>query len=79
MALQIANPVVIEKVERVARATGLNKTAVVDKALDLLANAALEPSDQGARFEALLAQMDRVPERADACDPLHWDEHGLPG
>ncbi|MDN5849766.1 MAG: type II toxin-antitoxin system VapB family antitoxin [Nitrococcus sp.] len=78
MALQIANPVVVEKVERLARATGLNKTAVVDKALDLLANAALEPSDPVARFDALLSQMDRLPDRADAYDPLHWDAHGLP-
>ncbi|MDN5871094.1 MAG: type II toxin-antitoxin system VapB family antitoxin [Nitrococcus sp.] len=78
MALQIANPAVVEKVERLARATGLNKTAVVDKALDLLANAALEPSDRVAQLNALIAQMDRVPDRVDAYDPLHWDQHGLP-
>jgi hypothetical protein len=29
MALQIANPVVVAKVERLAKATGLTKTAVV--------------------------------------------------
>jgi hypothetical protein len=30
MALQIANPVVVAKVERLAKATGLTKTAVVE-------------------------------------------------
>ena len=33
MALQIANPVVVGKVERLAKATGLSKTAVVERAL----------------------------------------------
>ena len=36
MALQIANPVVVGKVERLAKATGLSKTAVVERALDHL-------------------------------------------
>ena len=30
------------------------------------------------RFEALLAQLDRVPDRPDAADPLAWDAIGLP-
>jgi antitoxin VapB len=38
MALQIANPIVVAKVERLARATGLTKTAVVERAIDALAN-----------------------------------------
>jgi hypothetical protein len=25
-----------------------------------------------------LAQLDRIPERPGAADPLPWDEHGLP-
>jgi antitoxin VapB len=77
MALQIANPVVVAKVERLARATGLTKTAVVERAIDALASqtrAAAVP----ARMAALLAQMDRVPDRADAYDPLEWDGAGLP-
>ena len=36
MALQIANPIVVGKVERLAKATGLSKTAVVEKAVDRL-------------------------------------------
>jgi hypothetical protein len=29
-------------------------------------------------LDARLAQLDRVPDRADAHDPLHWDDLGLP-
>ena len=37
----------------------------------------LDPAHVGARLAALLAQLDRVPERADALEPLQWDENGL--
>ena len=77
MALQIANPVVVAKVERLARATGLTKTAVVEKAIDHLA--AVTGGARGVgKFTALLAQIDRIPDRADAADPLTWDGEGLP-
>ncbi len=77
MALQIANPVVVAKVERLARATGLTKTAVVERAIDRLASETQGVPAQG-RMAALLAQLDRVPDRADAFDPLEWDAQGLP-
>jgi antitoxin VapB len=77
VALQIANPVVVAKVERLARATGLTKTAVVERAIDHLASQTLIAEDSG-RMAALLAQLDRVPDRADAFDPLEWDGAGLP-
>lgn len=78
MALQIANPVVVSKVERLAERTGLSKTAVVDRALDLLISETSGATDQTVRLAALLAQLDRIPDRTDASDPLVWDEHGLP-
>jgi antitoxin VapB len=80
MALQIANPVVVAKVERLARATGLTKTAVVERAIDRLASETNETQGASApgRMAALLAQLDRVPDRVDAFDPLEWDAHGLP-
>jgi antitoxin VapB len=78
MALQIANPTVVSKVERLAKQTGLSKTAVVERALDRLIAATSPASDQTRRMAALLAQLDRLPERADAFDPLPWNEHGLP-
>ena len=60
-----------------ARATGLTKTAVVERAIDRLAGELQAIPDAG-RMAALLAQLDRVPDRADAFDPLEWDDHGLP-
>ena len=78
MALQIANPVVVAKVERLARATGLTKTAIVERAIDILASQTRAAAAPG-QMAALLAQLDRVPDRADAHDPLQWDGAGLPG
>ena len=80
MALQIANPVVIEKIEALARATGLSKTAAVEKAVDrMLAEQEIaRPGDAWERFDAILAQIDRIPELPGGFDPLAWDEHGLP-
>lgn len=81
MALQIANPVVVSKVERLAKSTGLSKTAVVERALDRLIGEIGENSgvqDQMTRMAALLTQLDRIPDRMDVTDPLEWDEHGLP-
>ncbi|HEX4180789.1 MAG TPA: type II toxin-antitoxin system VapB family antitoxin [Caulobacteraceae bacterium] len=77
MALQIANPAVVAKVERLARATGLTKTAVVERAIDRLAGE-MQGADNQGRMAALLAQLDRVPDRSDAIDPLEWDHLGLP-
>ena len=79
MALQIANLGVIAKVERLAKATGLSKTALVERALDQLL---LETQARGASsavgLAALLAQFDRIPDRTDAIDVMQWDRHGLP-
>ena len=77
MPLQIANPNVVAKVERLARATGWTKTAVVERAVDRLARD-LGGEARPAQMAAILAQLDRIPNRPDAFDPLVWDEHGLP-
>ena len=69
MALQIANPVGVGKVERLAKAAGLSKTALVERTL------ARTPT--AATLAALLAQLDRIPDRADVADVLQWDRHGL--
>lgn len=80
MALQIANPVVVDKATRMAQVLGVSKTAVVERALDLLASdiAVVSAPDLHERLTALLAQLDRIPDRPDASDPLQWDEAGLP-
>ncbi len=80
MALQIANPAVVRKIETLARATGLSKTAAVEKAVDrLLAENNLDqPPGVWEQFDAILVQIDQVPDLPTAFDPLEWDEHGLP-
>jgi antitoxin VapB len=81
MALQIANRVVVGKIERLASLTGMNKTAAVEVAVDcLLAEADVAAARDGGdgRMAALLAQLDRVPDLRAAFDPLEWDELGLP-
>jgi antitoxin VapB len=78
MPLQIANPVVVRKVERLARAMGLSKAAAVERAVDRLLSETRPASDSAERIAALLAQLDRVPERPDAFEPLEWDAQGLP-
>ena len=81
MAMQIANPVVIGKIERLASLTGLNKTAAVEIAVErLLAEAedAASRTGGGPRVAALLAQMDRIADLPAAFDPLEWDAQGLP-
>jgi antitoxin VapB len=80
MALQIANPTVVRKIETLARATGLSKTAAVEKAVDrLLAEQNLgQAVGIWQQFDAILAQIDQVPDLPNAFYPLEWDEHGLP-
>ncbi len=78
MALQIANPAVADKATRLAQALGVSKTAVIERALDRLAGELAPLPDVHARAIALLAQIDRIPNRPDAADPLEWDELGLP-
>jgi antitoxin VapB len=78
MPLQIANPNVVRKVEQLAKATGLSKTAAVEYAVDRLLSETVAPDDAATRMAALLEQIDRIPDRADAFDPLDWDARGLP-
>lgn len=78
MAVQIANPVVVDKIEKLARITGLSKTAAVEKAIDRFIDQAVDSEAAFARIDALLAQMDRIPDLPAPFDPLEWDERGLP-
>jgi len=80
MPVQIANPVVVAKIERLAAVTGLTKTAAVENAVDRMLAGRQNPSDDDfeARVQAILAQLDRIPDRADAFEAIQWDEHGLP-
>lgn len=79
MPIQIANPAVVEKIETLAKETGLTETAAVEKAVD----AALKHSNRRKeelrrRVDALLAEIDKLPRVENPIDPLQWDENGLP-
>jgi antitoxin VapB len=78
MPPQITDPAVVGKVERLARVTGLGKTAAVERAVDQLLRELKGAAEPAACARALLAQLDRIPDRADAVEPLAWDEAGLP-
>jgi antitoxin VapB len=80
MPIQIANPTVVAKIERLAAATGLTKTAAVERAVDgMLAHCLIASDDDfEARALAILAQLDRIADRAEAFEALEWDESGLP-
>ncbi|MFN7275843.1 MAG: type II toxin-antitoxin system VapB family antitoxin [bacterium] len=78
MALQIANPVVVRKVEALAKATGLSRTAVVEKAVDRMLSEVGGTTDTRGRMASLLHQLDQVADRPDAFDPQAWDADGLP-
>ncbi len=69
MPLQMTNPVVVGKIEGLAKATGLPKTAVVERAIDRVA-AEIHGAPIPRPIAALLAQLDRIPDREDALDPL---------
>jgi antitoxin VapB len=60
--------------------TGLSKTGAVEKAVDtLLRQQGVEEADDlWRRFDAILDQIDRIPDATEAIEPLEWDEHGLP-
>jgi antitoxin VapB len=81
MALQIANPKVIAKIEALAKSTGLTKTAAVEKAVDELMAGRKKNVQSGSvwqRLDSILKQIDRVPDISSSFDPLEWDEQGLP-
>ena len=80
MALQIANPAVVAKVERLATAMGVTKTAAVEHAVDSALKSAGDMSRDNIaeRMSAILAQFDRISDRPGWTDPLEWDADGLP-
>lgn len=80
MPIQIANPTVIAKIERLSRITGLGKTAVVDAAVTKMIEEVKAPDggDSWSRFDAVLAQIRGLPLRPDAFEAVEYDEAGLP-
>ena len=77
MAIQIANPAVIGKIEQLAKLTGLNKTAAVEKAVDEMLREQLREA-MHAELHRIAETFDTIPGDKPATDPVHWDENGLP-
>jgi len=80
MPVQIANPDVVAKIERLSRITGLGKTAAVEAAVTKMIEevGAIESADPWLRFDATLHQIRNLPRRADAFEAVEYDESGLP-
>jgi antitoxin VapB len=78
MALQIANPRVVQKVETLAQERGLSKTGAVEQAIDRMLKDTPATERTPDRIRAILRQLDALPDVTDRADPLSWDEHGLP-
>jgi antitoxin VapB len=81
MAIQIVNPVVLEKISELAKVTGLTKTSVVEKAIDdLLRNQGIDvQTNQSKKMLVLLAQFDRADKNGSyEKTVITWDENGLP-
>jgi antitoxin VapB len=89
MAVQIANPEVVKKIEWLAAALNTSKTGAVERALDafkLQSDVAAEQVAKQQRADEfmqrslmILAQFDALPvANPQASNDLEWDEHGLP-
>jgi antitoxin VapB len=80
MPVQIANPQVIAKIERLSRLTGLGKTATVEAAVDRMLSeyAADSSADPWAGIDAIVAQLHRIPPRHDSFEAVEYDDMGLP-
>ena len=88
MAVQIANPEVVRKIEWLAATLNISKTGAVERALDALSQSlsasidiptdAMRKTQRRADMFAALARMHQTPVKAKAFDPLEWDENGLP-
>ncbi len=78
MPIQIANPQVIERIDRLAAITGLGKTGAVSAAVERMLEELGSPVDPWIGIEAIVAQARRIPERADAFEAVPYDAEGLP-
>jgi len=52
------------------------KKPAMESATDVLSVG--EPGSIRDRFNAILAQIDLIPETVNPNEPLEWDEHGFP-
>jgi hypothetical protein len=71
MAIQIADSMIADKVDRLAKATGLSMTAVVELALDLWLSEMSGSLDQTERMTALMEQLEHRPDQAAPREPIN--------
>ena len=63
--------------ERLAKETGLAKIAAIELAVDRLLSEIDDTTKLDARITSILKQLDQIPDRLVAHDPLTWNEHGF--
>lgn len=78
MPVHIANRRVVSKIDRLTRLTNLGRTAAVEAAVDRMLAETEAKGDPWKGIDRIVAQVDRIPDRRDALEPLAWDEGGLP-
>jgi antitoxin VapB len=82
MALQIANPEVVGKIERLAALIGRTELDTIESAIDrFLENVQSkqpQPQTTNSRMLAILARVDSLPDLPNPVNPLCWDPQGLP-
>ena len=81
MPVQIANPQVVAKIERLSGVIGVGKTAAVEAAVDRMLdqlNASPVGADPWVGRDAIIAQMRQISPRPDAFEAVAYDEMGLP-
>jgi antitoxin VapB len=89
MAVQIANPEVVRKIEWLATTLNTSKTAAVERALDAYSGGLLQAqmaaegrSNEQLRYERLMSivkKFDAIPDaNPNSPSDLEWDENGLP-
>ena len=71
MAIQIADSMIADKVDRVAKATGLSMSAVVELALDLWLSEMSGSSQRCEHMAARMAELDGVEPRGDIAGPIN--------
>jgi antitoxin VapB len=93
-AVQIANPQLVQKIEWLAKTMNIGKTAVIDRAVELLSEQLqgdkepkLAKTDAATKttlsaeqllFLEIVERMHKTPIAPNTVDPFNWDDHGLP-
>jgi len=83
MSIEISNPQLLAKIERLSARLGVEVAIALETAVDRLLGETAETckerkDDPWAGVDEIIAKLHALPPRPDAYDPLEWDEWGLP-